>query len=149
MREGLVVSVEVIRLLKWIIERGANDLAIIIDKAIADGSLNIDENERFDSEKNLNDFQAVILGIIDFLEKSIDKHIVNTITIAPAAEELICKLNSCKLDPELIVSTIRTASINVKNNARHGMVEEHGKVVKNMMFNLLRKWKPAKDDAHS
>lgn len=149
MREGLVVSVEVIRLLKWIIEQGTTEFSAIVDQAIADGSLNIDEDERFDSDKNLNDFQAVILGMISFLEKSIDKHVANTITIAPAAEELLCRLNACKLDPELIVSTIRTASINVKNNARRGMVEEHSKVVKNMMFNLLRKWRPTKDDAHS
>jgi len=147
MSSGLIVSVEAIRLLKWILENQRQDFEVIVASAMAHGCLDIDDESRFDSSQNLNDFQDVICDLINFLEQNVDKYASGSINMVPATEALLDLLSSSKLDPELILGSVRAVSLRADNAAKKGFMQTQDKVVKSILTNLLRKWRPGKKDA--
>jgi hypothetical protein len=151
MGNGLIISVEVIHLLKWIMEHGQEDLNSLVTKAINHGCLDIDENARFDSAKNLADFQQVILSVVASLERSVDKYAAGSGNIAPAVEMLMERLWGCNLDPDLIINSVRMTSLNLgkstKSNGTALPAQED--ILQSIFANLLKKWKPGKKDTQA
>ena len=151
MSNGLIISVEVIHLLKWIMEHGQEDLNSLVTKAIDHGCLDINENTRFDSTKNLAAFQQVVFSLVAFLERGVDKYAASNGNMTPAVEMLMEKLWGCKLDPDLIINSVRTASLKSRNDVQCKEAPLLGQedLLQSIFSNLLKKWKPGKKDTQA
>jgi len=148
---GLMVSVEVIYLLKWIIEHGEEALDVLITKAIEGGCLEASENSQLPSEQSLLEFQNVFMRIITCLEQSIDKHTARHHGSVVSPELLMDRLQGCRLKPELIIASVKAANVYgrdlLKKNPEAIFSEEDA--LKKVFACLLKGWKPSKRDAHA
>ncbi len=146
MNKGMVISVEIIHLLKWIIEHGKEGLDALIAEAIEAGCLEIDDQLRFDGTANAMSFQKVIVDMIAFFENSVDEHVSGVLDSTPAAQRLVDYLQNTRIDQGLVLDAIRTTTLHLKNSkSGKKMLQED--VFKKMLLNLLKSWKPSKDDA--
>lgn len=148
MNKGMIVSVEIIHLLKWIMDHGKDGLAALVTQAIAAGCLDIDENIRFDSSLNVANFQKVILEMITFFEDSIDDHVTGVAGVIPAVEKFKAQLKASKIDQGLIFDAIRMTTLHFKDLKSNGESQQE-ELLRAMLINFLKSWKPSKDDARA
>lgn len=152
MNNRLVVSVEVISLLKWIIENSEEELNDLVGNAIVGGCLDVDESSRFDTEKNLTEFQEVAMQFLALFEKNISKHTYHSKDLNPAVDELMIRLGPCNLDPVLIVNSIKTTSMNLKKTYQgrgaHPVLTQED-ILRDLLANVLKNWQPGDYDAQA
>lgn len=113
---GLVISVEMIHLLKWIIENAEPEINNLIGKALDSGAMLDFVSDRSDTERSAEELQNVILSLIVFFENQIKRYtsIASSCTSFSNVDSFFTCLENSSIDPILILFSIRQAIFDLK-----------------------------------